>query len=225
MEGFDFDKNSSNFPAGFSGVGQILKKLLRIAEILMVLLLLTWTAARLPFAVRISGEYLRRLVNIVVSHLFIFLLSNAIVLVLFCKSRSLFHLHHGFQDYRQTQIDFCQDFIANAAYFAGESCRRGQEIVYQDKRTILEVTKVRARSHRRSQSVNSRRESGACGRRLRRSETEIRRRVGEEAAPEKAEVVDQLSNEEFQRAIEAFIAKQIKFHQDEKLTIVLHECN
>ncbi|XP_057786758.1 uncharacterized protein LOC131004154 [Salvia miltiorrhiza] len=202
MEGFDFEGNtmkaeqSSSFPVKFSGVGEM-KKLFRIAEIFIVLCLLTWTSSRLPLAVRISGEYLRRLVNIVVSHLFVFFLSNAIVLILFCKSRTLF-LHHAFQP------DFCHDFIGNAA---GE-----EEIVYQDKHTILQVTKVR-----RSQSANFRRESGgACGRQLRRSETELRRRV---------EVVDQLSNEEFQRAIEAFIAKQIKFHQQEKLTIVLHESN
>ncbi|KAL1569494.1 hypothetical protein AAHA92_00968 [Salvia divinorum] len=218
MEAFNFDGNSgksNSFPAIFCGVGQI-KKLFRIAEILIVLILLTWTSTRLPFAVRISGEYLRRFVSIIVSHLFIFFLSNAIVLILFYKSRSLF-LHHGF---REIDVDFCQDFISSGAYFAGESCLRAEDIVYEDKQTIFEVTRVRA--HRRSQSANFRREkNGGCERQLRRSETELRRRVEEKAAA----VVDDLSNEEFQRAIEAFIAKQIKFHQEEKLTIVLHECN
>ncbi|XP_042018974.1 uncharacterized protein LOC121766796 [Salvia splendens] len=221
MEAFNFDGNSgksNSFPAMFCGVGQI-KKLFRIAEILTVLILLTWTSCRLPFAVRISGEYLRWLVNIVVSHLFVFFLSNAIVLILFYKSRSLF-LHHGFHDHREIQVDFCQDFITSGAYFAGS-----EEIVYEDKQTIFEVT--RGRAHRRSRSANFRREKsgGNCEKQLRRSETELRRRVEEKKEAAAAEVVDELSNEDFQRAIEAFIAKQIKFHQDEKLTIVLHECN
>ncbi|XP_042022995.1 uncharacterized protein LOC121770311 [Salvia splendens] len=219
MEAFNFEGNSvksNGFPAIICGVGQI-KKLFRIAEILTVLILLTWTLTRLPFAVRISGEYIRWLVNIVVSHLFIFFLSNAIVLILFYKSRSLF-LHHGFHDHREIHVDFGQDFVTSGADFSGS-----EEIVYEDKQTIFEVTRVRA--HRRSRSANFRRErsGGNCERQLRRSETELRRRVEEKKAA--AAVVDKLSNEDFQRAIEAFIAKQIKFHQDEKLTIVLHGCN
>lgn len=230
MVGFDFDddntiKSSSDNRSRFRGLGEI-KKLFRITEIFIVLALLTWALTRLPFAVRVSGEYLRHLVSIVVSHLFVFFLSNVIVLILFLKSRTLF-LQHDINS--EIHVDFCQEFITSsggAALSAGESFRQAEEnIVYQDKQTILEVTKVRV--HKRSQSSESfRRERmsdcGGCGKQLRRSETERKRRVEEEAAAEQVEKVDGLSNEEFQRAIEAFIAKQIKFHQEEKLTIVLH---
>lgn len=98
--------------------------------------------------------------------------------------------------------------------------------MFQDKQTIVEVAKV-IKAHRRSgdQSENLRRAEGleedincssCCGKQLHRLETEMRRRV------EDSGEVDELNNEEFQRAIEAFIAKQIKFHQEEKLAIVLH---
>lgn len=213
MEGFDISTVKStdkSFPAicSFCGVGE-LKKLLRIAEIFLLLLLLTWTSTRLPFALRTTADYLRRLLSVVVSHLFIFFLSNAIVLILFFKSRSLFLHHMTFQDHREIiSLDFCQDFVA------GESLRPAEEVVvYQDKRTILEVTKVRV--HKRSQSENFRREI----------KSELRRSETTEKMPRRsaAEVVDELSNEEFQRAIDAFIAKQIKFHQQEKLAIVLHQ--
>ncbi|KAH6833807.1 hypothetical protein C2S53_009816 [Perilla frutescens var. hirtella] len=232
MVGFDFDDNTmksektNSFTARFSVLGEI-KKLFRITEIFIVLLVLTWASTRLPSAVRICGEYLRRLVSIVVSHLFVFLLSNVIVLVLFFKSRTLF-LQHDFQDSSEIHVDFCQEYLitsgGGAAHFAGESFRQPEDIVYQDKQTILEVTKVRVR---RSQSAEIfRREKEDCGKQLRRSETERQRGVEEAAAAAEAEMVEELSNEEFQRAIEAFIAKQINFHREEKLTIVLHgSCN
>lgn len=198
MEEFEFGdddliKRTEQYSRFKGGVGEIMK-LLRIIEILLVLVSLTWATTRLPFAVRISGEYLRRLLNVVVSHLFIFLLSNVIVLILFFKSR------HLFSHTSEAQVDF---FIEDGG--AGET----EEIVYQDKETILEETtssrSVVVKVHRRSQSENYLgREDGdegtGCVKELRRWETERRRRVEEEE-------VDEMSNEEFQRAIEAFIAK------------------
>nr|GMD39681.1 uncharacterized protein LOC109172462 [Ipomoea batatas] len=54
---------------------------------------------------------------------------------------------------------------------------------------------------------------------LRRSEREKCRRVADpvDIPAETAYTVDELSNEEFNRTIEDFIAKQIKFHQEEKM--------
>ncbi|KAI3450978.1 hypothetical protein Pfo_007643 [Paulownia fortunei] len=235
MEAFDFDDNviQAEKPSPtprFRGLREI-KKLFRIMEIFLVLLSLTWASNRLPFVVRISCAYFRQLINVVVSHLFIFLLSNVIVLILLFKSRHLFP-QQDFQNISETHLDFSQEFIKNSdgrAHLTRESSSQPEEIVYQDKQTILEVTTVKV--HKRSQSENLRREKsmekdhkcGSCGKQLRRSETE-RRRIVEEVAAENVEMVDELSNEEFQRAIEAFIAKQIKFHQEEKLAIVLHGC-
>ncbi|KAL8047376.1 hypothetical protein ABFX02_08G237200 [Erythranthe guttata] len=225
MEGFDY-YNDNNVKkeekyAGLigGGVGEI-KKLLRIVEICLVLVSVTWAASRLPFAVRISGEYFRWLVNVVVSHLFVFLLGNAIILILFFKSRHLF-LQQDSNIITQSQIAvFCHEFIDNSDAGAGDDAgmsRPEEIVVYQDKQTILEVVRV----HRRSQSSENLRvsDAGGCEKQLRRSETEKQRRV---AAEENEEVVDEMSNEEFQRAIDAFIAKQIKFRQQEKLAIVPH---
>ncbi|KAK4417433.1 hypothetical protein Salat_2568900 [Sesamum alatum] len=212
-----------------------IKKLLRIMEIFLLLVLLTWASARLPFAVRISAEYLRQLVKIVLSPLFIFLLSNVIVLTLFFKIPGdlIFPPQSTFQNISElAHMDFCREFMKDG----GGSSPPAEEIVtFQDKQTVLEVTKVKV--HRRSQSSEMlRREMisttleqdnnnscSSCGKQLQRSETDRRRRVEEvvAAAESAAEVVDELSNEEFQRAIEAFIAKQIKFHEEEKLAIVL----
>ncbi|KAL2236312.1 uncharacterized protein LOC105165865 [Sesamum indicum] len=205
-----------------------IKKLLRIMEIFLLLVFLTWASARLPFALRISAEYLRQLARVVVSPLFIFLLSNVIVLTLFFKSPGdlIFPPQTTSQNVTESHMEyFCPEFIKDA----GRSSPPAAEdiVMFQDKQTVFEVTKVKV--HRRSQSSETMSTSkqdynnpcSSCGKQLRRSETERRLRV-EEVAAERAEVVDELSNEEFQRAIEAFIAKQIKFHEEEKLAIVLH---
>ncbi|KAL7104641.1 hypothetical protein ACP275_08G258500 [Erythranthe tilingii] len=239
MEGFDYcnDNNVKKEEKyagliGGGGVGEI-KKLLRVIEICLVLVSLTWASSRLPFAVRISGEYFRWLVNVVVSHLFVFLLGNAIVLILFFKSRRLF-LQQDSNIITESQMAvFCHEFIENSDAGAGDDADAGMSrpeeiVVFQDKQTILEVaTSKVVRVHRRSQSSENLRvsDAGGCEKQLRRSETEKQRRVVVEetaAAAENVEVVDELSNEEFQRAIDAFIAKQIKFRQQEKLAIVLH---
>ncbi|KAL7144205.1 hypothetical protein ABFS83_08G243600 [Erythranthe nasuta] len=226
MEGFDY-YNDNNVKKeekyagliGGGGVGEI-KKLLRVIEICLVVVSVTWASSRLPFAVRISGEYFRWVVNVVVSHLFVFLLGNAIILILFFKSRHLF-LQQDSNIITQSQMAvFCHEFIENSDAGAGAGASMSmpeQIVVYQDKQTILEVVRV----HRRSQSSENLRvsDAGGCEKQLRRSETEKQRK---ETAAENVEVVDEMSNEEFQRAIDAFIAKQIKFRQQEKLAIVPH---
>lgn len=103
-----------------------------------------------------------------------------------------------------------------------------ERIVYQDKSNLsgLENTetidaafseKVLRRSQSEKMKVVC---SEKKGRKLRRSETERCQKLvrsGDKISPE---VVDELSNEEFQRTIEAFIAKQVKFHHEEKFAIV-----
>jgi hypothetical protein len=61
-------------------------KLFRFVELCLAMVLLSWTFARVPFAVRISGEYFRQLLGVVVSPLFVFLLCNVIIVTLLAKS-------------------------------------------------------------------------------------------------------------------------------------------
>ncbi|KAK3005168.1 hypothetical protein RJ639_015639 [Escallonia herrerae] len=221
-------------------------KLFRLAELCFLLVLLSWTSARLPFAVRISGEYFRYLISVVVSPLFIFLLGNVIVLILLAKSGELTVDSSASNN---DEADLYEELMR-----AGENgmstgpdgsppVPEPEEIVYQDKQMICEVnlnTSVtttatkncdeiscddtivadNAKAYRRSQSENLKKPP--CEK-LRRSETDICRKVSDsgERPPEAAEMVDHLSNEEFKRTIEAFIAKQVRFHKEEKLAIVV----
>ncbi|CAK9152356.1 unnamed protein product [Ilex paraguariensis] len=227
-----------------------LAKLFRIVEVCLILVFLSWSSTRLPFAVRLSGEYFRLLIGIIVSPFFIFLLSNAIVVVLVVNSGQFSGQTPSSETENNAETNLCEEFINssdNRIVYGSDGCAsvpEPEDIVYQDKQIISEsntstipksdssevpamvVDKVsEAKAHRRSQSENFERESSKenCGK-LRRSVTEKCRNLSNsgDTPGETVHLVDKLSNEEFQQAIDEFIAKQVKFHREEKSAIVLH---
>ncbi|XAR73844.1 hypothetical protein NMG60_11007949 [Bertholletia excelsa] len=219
---------------------QTLAKLFRLAEICLGLVLLSWISAWLPFAVRISGEYFRRLIAVAVSPLFIFVLGNAIVVTLLAKS-GLFSGKNPAVDHAET--DLYEELVKSSGKefdYGYENCSPSSEseVLYQDKEIISEASTVARKvdevenatdtvpdkkSFQRTQSENLTRENlERPFAKLRRSQTEKCRKSmdSDEVPPETGYLVDELSNEEFQRTVEEFIAKQVKFHQAEKLAIV-----
>lgn len=217
---------------------QSVAKLFRFVELCILLLFLSWLSTRLPFAVRISGEYFRRFSVLILSPASIFLVGNAIVVTLLAKS-GLFSPESSspidnavVSFYDELRSEISDEIISPPAV--------DEEIVYQDKQMIcVENTKIAIDHHpkasdneedevkasyRRSQSENLRRESEEMkmnNQKLRRSETDIRRKDfagGEDDANDD----DVMSNEEFQRTIEDFIARQVRFHREERLAVVLH---
>ncbi|KAL2893264.1 Coronin-1C [Bienertia sinuspersici] len=66
-----------------------LAKVFRFVELCILLAFLSWLSTHLPFAVRISDEYFRKLISLIFCPISIFLLENAIVVTLLAKS-SLF---------------------------------------------------------------------------------------------------------------------------------------
>ncbi|XP_051140336.1 uncharacterized protein LOC127257878 [Andrographis paniculata] len=211
-----FSSSSSCSLKKSNGFGSAIAKLFRVLEASFIFFFLVWASTRLPFAVRISGEYFRRLLNLLLSHFSIFLLSNFIVLTLLFKSRK-----QAAAAGDAISDDLCYEILKNHWITSGGGRSPSsspppppENIVYEDKQAILELPKGVVR---RSRSENLRRSGGDGDNNkvLRRSETAAdkwRRRA----------MVDELSNEEFRRAIEAFIARQIKFHREEKLAIVVH---
>ncbi|OIT34825.1 PREDICTED: uncharacterized protein LOC109244181 [Nicotiana attenuata] len=219
-------------------------KVLRIVELCFVILLLLWISTRLPFAVKISGEYFRQLVGVILSPCFIFILCNFIVLTLLLKSGGLFSGDYSSTFRNVGETELYDSFLENPTNFSSE--KEALEIVYEDKRMIFEESSVKNEDSRGSDEeietvkVKAMESKGPMRRtqsekldkksveeicvKLRRSETEKCRKVetSGEVSPSTAYGVDGLSNEEFQKAIEKFIAKQVKFHQQEKLAIVLH---
>lgn len=229
-------------------------KLFRLVELFLAVFLLSWISTRLPFVVRISGEYFRLLLSIIVSPLFIFMVGNVIVLTLVVKSGHLNGTHSAVDN---AGTDLYEDIVNNASEDVPPVLKQ-EEIVYQDKRIISEenskpiigyccneneikvheatkkptvnsVPDLDSKIYRRSQSENLKNrdpflESDKVNGKLKRSETEIGRRKDDTPVEDEAadNVVDDLSNEEFQKRIEGFIARQVRFHQEEKLAIVPH---
>lgn len=222
---------------------QTIARLFRLAELFVGAFLLSWTFARLPFALRISRDYLRLLSGVVSSPLFVFLVCNVIIVSLVAKSRHVTTSAPQDPDH-DVQTRLYQEFAENCAKSesgndAVNAEEEEEEVVYQDKQIISEVNEADPKPETESESSDSdsglefpkaiRRtksekfESVNIPATLRRSETEDCRKMlrsGQETVPEDPE--DDLSNEEFRRSIEAFIEKQKRFHhQEESLAIVL----
>ncbi|KAL6220597.1 hypothetical protein ACLB2K_008353 [Fragaria x ananassa] len=215
-------------------------RLFRLAELCLAAVLLSWTFSRLPFALRVSVDYLRLFSNVVSSPLFVFLVCNAIIVSLFAKSRHLptappnieveTHLYDQFTDGKKSSSS--DDVVSK------------EEVVYEDKQIISEVMSTGdpkreaildsgsesdsdsglefTKAIRRTKSEKFERDVPA---KLKRSDTENCRKMlksGEETVPDYLDQEDGLSNEEFQRAIEAFIERQKRFrHEEESMAIVL----
>lgn len=220
-------------------------KLFRFVELFVALTFLSWLSSRLPFAVRISGEYCRRFSVVILSPISIFLLGNAIVLTLLAKS-GLFSSKTS-SSIDNAVAEFCDELRSENHDDIDTVSDLDEEIVFQDKEIICEentktvnskavddeyddqmlvLSEIKKANYRRSQSENLRRESveeeEKSERNLRRSETDICPK--ELAGGDEFDLFpdDDMSNEEFQRTIEAFIAKQIRFHRQERLAVVLH---
>ena len=219
---------------------QSVAKLFRFVELCIAVVFLSWLSSRLPFAVRVSGEYCRRFSAFIVSPTSIFLLGNAIVVTLLAKS-GLFSAGDS-SPVNNAVSDLYEEFRSE---IDGEIKpeTEGDEIVYQDKEIICEEnTKVASpnavvaaagddqkqasevkSSYQRSKSEKLKSVSEKkmkSNEKLRRSETDICRKdfTGrDDAAAELPE-----DDDEFRRTIEAFIAKQVRFHREERLAVVLH---
>ncbi|KAG4939257.1 hypothetical protein AAZX31_16G121200 [Glycine max] len=202
----------------------VFSKALRILELCLVLVLLSWILTRLPFALALSAEFLRRLIAFAASPLVVFAVSNAIIAALLAQSRRLSAPHSADSLYRE----FLHTRTAVTEPHAPPSPPPSPpppEPEFHDKQVIVETvhdapSAGAAAKYRRSQSEKIKVDAaGKLPRRkqLRRSETEKRG----ECLPEILYPQDELSNEEFQRAIEAFIAKQLRFLREESSAIVV----
>ncbi|CAL9072139.1 unnamed protein product [Musa textilis] len=166
--------------------------LLRCLEASAAFVLVSWSSARIP-----TG-FLRHLASVLLSSHFVFLLGNAIVLLLLADSGRQFPASPN-----SSSGDFYEEFLETRG--SRLSCPLPPPpvaVVYEDKAVCVEM---RADQRGRSGRMDPRR--GAPPE-LRGDKT----LVTEEEVPADAE--------EFRRAVEAFIAKQTKFHLEEHMAIV-----
>lgn len=250
MDAVDFDNvkaEKANAMRRYNRL-QSIARLFRLAEVCLALVFLSWTCTRLPLVVKISGEFIRRLAGIVSNPLFVFVICNGIIAALIANSGRFSGENNAAGDADSSLYDEFVRNNENRAKPLGEDAPR-EEIVYEDKQVIFsqpnaispaceshsnrdvstvsdsdpEVESQNRRVYRRSKSEKLAREKSEGGI-LRRSETEKfqeRENLGEKIQARGLYPEDELSNEEFQRTIEEFIAKQLKFRRQESLSVVL----
>ncbi|KAJ7953038.1 tRNA-methyltransferase non-catalytic subunit trm6MTase subunit [Quillaja saponaria] len=257
MDAFDFDNVKAEKASAMRRYNllQTIAKLFRTVEICIAVVILSWIFTLLPLAVKISGEYARRLYGLIGSPLFVFIIGNAIIITLVAKS-GLVNGETSGSDNAETEI--YEEFLKNSGGDATKSpsetdnpSREPEEFEYHDKQIISELN-LNVTSHmledqaeidtctvkdreteidldfpkvyRRTQSEKFKPNNTMESKReLRRSETEkfLNNANSGHNPPENLYPEDNLSNEEFQRTIEDFIAKQMKFLREESLAIVV----
>ncbi|KAM2219251.1 hypothetical protein ACFX1S_018605 [Malus domestica] len=201
--------------------------------------------ALLPFALTLSLNYFLLLSGVVSSPLFVFLLCHAII------ASSVFKFSNfssADSNNNAVEAELYAKLVKSSTVGTDSSTKSRleddvvvscgvEDVVYQDKQTVSEVNsadpKLETESNsdsdseitkkiRRMKSEKFKREQKPA--KLRRSKTDISRKItrpGEERTGEDTEEEDDLSNEECQRSIEAFIEKQLNFRHQESLAIVL----
>nr|GEY16414.1 zinc finger protein [Tanacetum cinerariifolium] len=204
--------------------------LFRLIELFLAVFLSAWIFTRLPSLIGMLSIYLRHALTVIVSPLFIFLISNVIVITLVVISGQLNGNGNGNSNAVSNAVTDLYDEIVNDDAIGDvvnvPVTEPEEKIVYQDKQVVSEAKRLSndRKVYKRSQSENLMKNERCLDEvKLKRSETELGRRKSE--IPVTENVVDELSDKEFQKRIEGFIAKQVKFHQEEKLAIVVNNNN
>jgi len=181
--------------------------LLRLFEVCVVLVLISRLSLKLPVVVRNSSEYLRDVSVFVNSHYFVFVIGNVIVITLFAQ---------GFGKNVPKELE--QDDIYEKLVHKSVNHEEKERII-KDDRIVEEGGSLEQQKMKREVKKSYRRcETEILKKRrrvLRRCESENERKIIQAATPAVEEEMvrisypeDEMSNDEFRRIVEAFIAKQ-----------------
>ncbi|KAE8664249.1 putative Phosphatidic acid phosphatase family protein [Hibiscus syriacus] len=187
MDSFVFDNVTAEKARAMRRYNRLrsLANAFRFLELLLTLLFLAWAFERVPFLVKISGEFIFKLGGVVASPLFVFLVCNVIIVTLISKSA-------------QEEIIYQDKEIIsepNTNTLTSEEMEPESE---SDSDTETDNPRVYRRS--KSENLPIRETEEQVTKELRRSEIEKCRKIentDDEVFPE-----DELSNVEFQRTIE-----------------------
>ncbi|CAN1814058.1 hypothetical protein LINPERHAP1_LOCUS27032 [Linum perenne] len=168
-----------------------LRTTLRSLELFAALLLFLWISIHLPIALQISGHFFHRFAAVMQSPLFVFLLFNSIIVAVIIKSSGRFAAGQN-GEYRHCLMEFDGSVDCSCS----EAAEENGEVAFQDKQVIATAVDCI--------------EAEEAG-----SENDVV--LGCESESEVEE--DDLSSEEFQRAVEEFIAKNLRLRREETFTV------
>uniref|UniRef100_A0A2P2P2K1 Uncharacterized protein MANES_02G096700 n=1 Tax=Rhizophora mucronata TaxID=61149 RepID=A0A2P2P2K1_RHIMU len=254
MDLFDFDKLRAERASALRRYIRLrtFTNVFRIIELCLALAVVSWVSVRLPFAVRISGEFCRQTAGLIASPLFVFIVSNSIIATLIAKSGRFRGENPAASN---AETDLYEELIKNSEQ---QLCPKSssenpkptppEDTAYQDKEIVSQVNvatstcpeeedgemslysgsdsdsdmgNLSPRVFRRTKSEKLRRRKSTEKGKLRRSETEKCGKTATSAGENQLCPGDELSDEEFQRAVDEFIAKHLRFRRQESLDIVL----
>ncbi|XP_027355028.1 uncharacterized protein LOC113864957 [Abrus precatorius] len=203
--------------------------LLRFVEVCAVLLLISRFSLKLPVAVKSSSEYFRDLSLFMNSPRFIFLIGNVIIITLFAQFSA-----QG-SERNVPESDLYQEFIKNTKNQGDPEKQKikTEDVIDEDKRKYPETEKQRMKTGEANIGLEKRYRrcqteilSEKRRRVLRRCDTEINKKSVERERDSRKDVAricypeDKMSNEEFRRTVEAFIAKQQRMQREEDYHLV-----
>ncbi|XP_021852775.2 uncharacterized protein [Spinacia oleracea] len=213
----------------FKKIANIVRTLEIVVAVTVISYSISFTTSHLPAAVKVAGGFFRRLSSLLFSPHFVFLVGNVIIITLFAKSSA-----------DKTSSDNVGDEISSEKFaeiatdgISGEkisSADVGDEITTEAENIVCESPAVVEKSEERESEEKVYRRTKSTSemvvmkeekKELRRSETAVRRKIEKSPLNNRKFEVDELSNDEFNRKIEAFIEKQQRFLREEKLAVVL----
>lgn len=250
MDCFDIKVEKANAILRYKRLQKI-TTLFRFMEVCIFLFIVTRISTYLPFAFKVSGDCIRGLSVTIFSPGFLFILGNAIVVVLFLKSGQL-----SAQETKNFNpaIELCNEYVEGCENKANinqvdevKKLRRkqGKKVVKGEKEeAVFDLCSLKDRTIHRSHSENfmTYQPRDSC-RKLRRTVTENGRKSEKYSErPDDAAVIiktsehktsvqnfspkyyaeDEMSGEEFRHTVEAFIARQQRSLREEFSSIVTY---
>uniref|UniRef100_A0A1J3C8E5 Uncharacterized protein n=1 Tax=Noccaea caerulescens TaxID=107243 RepID=A0A1J3C8E5_NOCCA len=194
--------------------------LFRLIELILFLILIS----KLSFpSVKLSGDVFREAAVFLVSPRFVFFVGNAIVIILFAKSRGYISAH-------EPTSKTATEAPSNDLYqeFLHKSKKKRSEVYETKTEQLKKPSGVKRVSFGRSQSQKAFEavhplESTCGGKIMKRYESEKHMRVcdsDKKVAVRMKKPGDGMSNEQFRTKIEAFIARQKRIQKDEEHLII-----
>lgn len=221
---------------GLSDHLRTLLKFLRFTEVFAAMAFLVWTFSRLPLILRVSSDYISQISGYFTSPVFGFMLCNTIIIALIAKP-------HRFSGGKFTgenvETELVNELVKDGALTSlslpgsepnGRLCSdlELEEIAYEDKEVISEVSSTTAAAFTEEiEDFSSGSEklklawSEFGGGEFGRAEVEAEAIWGEGVLPESVRNGEELSNKEFERRIDAFIARELRFRWEESGAVVL----
>ncbi|PVH61963.1 hypothetical protein PAHAL_3G165900 [Panicum hallii] len=240
---------------------RLLYRMLRVGELLALVAFLSWSSSRVPSA---AAAVLRLAGSLLLNARFVFVLGNAIVLLLVALSRHDLSVSSNqqtstasataanppppqaapaasasFPSFATPAPTPSGTFLEEAASFATpavpapaameapeaaaapaapETARAGT--AFEDQPSVRASRLARAPRRSRSEKMGPRLARRAVSPELRRSESENGRRRRSSVTARDAQACWGMDDaDEFRRTVEAFIAKQTRFHREESLTM------